>query len=487
MARIPLTGGAYESRSLIASAQRCLNLYPEVTPEASDPPTPVTHLLTPGLTTYVRPSGGNGVVRAIHRCTNGVRLVVVGTAVYAINVFTNGVQALTGAISNANTPVSICDNGIVAVITTGGADGYWINIAVNGFGNLVTAVVNTIADAAFFGSTQTVYLDGWFVFLRPGPTNQFYLSPPFWTGTTAFDGTQIASKTGGPDPIRALAVVNGNLWLLGVETTEVWYNSGATDFPFERQPGVLLQHGVHAPWSVVALDVNVLFVGRDTLGAYVVFMSEGYTLKRISNHALENLLSTQAFSANTDAIGMTYQQEGHTFYCLAFPTLDQTWVYDLATGQWHERCYTNPVTGVESRHPMNCLAFWDVGVVVGDYQNGWVYFFDLANGTDNGTAIKRLRSFPHIVADGKRLSHSSLIVDMDVSQVGANTPVSVRWSDDRGANFGTPVTLTIQNSYSSLLLRRLGMARDRVYEISWTFGYPTSLQGVWLEVEKAQT
>ena len=76
---------------------------------------------------------------------------------------------------------------------------------------------------------------------------------------------------------------------------------------------------------------------------------------------------------------------------------------------------------------------------------------------------------------------------MDVSQVAANSQVSLRWSDDRGATYGTPVTLSIQNSFSSLILRRLGIARDRVYELSWSFAYPTSLQGVWLEAEKAET
>lgn len=484
MARIGLLGGSYASRSLIASAQVCKNLYPEVSPEAIEPPTPVVHLLTPGLINYVQPSGGAGVVRAIYRCTNGLRIAVVGTAVYCINIFNGTVQTLTGAISAGNTPVSICDNGIVGVITTGGSDGYWFSVA-EALGGMVNTTLHTITDAAFFGSQQTAFLDGWFVFLRPG-TNQFYLSPPFWDGTTAFDGTQIAEKTGGPDPILALAVVNGNLWLMGVQTTEVWYNSGAVDFPLERQPGVLLQHGVGAPWSVVVLDVNVFFIGRDMLGTFVVLKSNGYELSRVSNHALENLI-TSLGSPNTDAIGMCYQQEGHTFVIFAFPTLNQTWAYDLATEQWHQRCYNDPATGAESRHRMNCLSFWDYGVAVGDYANGRIYFFDFNALTDNGAPIKRTRSLPHIVSNGKRLSHTSLIADMDVSQVAAGSQVNVRWSDDRGQTYGNSVTLTIQNTYSSLILRRLGMARDRVYELSWNFAYQTSLQGVWLEVEKAET
>lgn len=47
--RVPLTGGAYQAKSIIANAQRCVNLYPEANPPISTPPVPVTHYLTPGL------------------------------------------------------------------------------------------------------------------------------------------------------------------------------------------------------------------------------------------------------------------------------------------------------------------------------------------------------------------------------------------------------------------------------------------------------
>lgn len=48
MAKIPLMGGSYEARSIIADAQRCVNLYPEPNPQ--DAEAPLTHYPTPGLT-----------------------------------------------------------------------------------------------------------------------------------------------------------------------------------------------------------------------------------------------------------------------------------------------------------------------------------------------------------------------------------------------------------------------------------------------------
>lgn len=49
MARIPLIGGAYQAKSIIANAQRCVNLYPEANPQSDQPPSPATHYPTPGL------------------------------------------------------------------------------------------------------------------------------------------------------------------------------------------------------------------------------------------------------------------------------------------------------------------------------------------------------------------------------------------------------------------------------------------------------
>ena len=47
--RVVLTGGAYQAASLIAGAQRCVNLIPEAIPPSDGEPVPMTHYPTPGL------------------------------------------------------------------------------------------------------------------------------------------------------------------------------------------------------------------------------------------------------------------------------------------------------------------------------------------------------------------------------------------------------------------------------------------------------
>lgn len=488
MAKVQLTGGAYSARSLIANAQRCVNLYPEINPQSSQAPAPVTHYLTPGLVEIFQPAPG-ACVRGAYRATNGALYVVIGNAVYFVDLVINYGYTLMGYITAGDTPVSMSDNGDVVVLVDGTANGYWWPVGANDF----PAEFNQINDAAFYGSNFVCYLDGWFIFNRRA-TTQFYLSPNFWNGTDPFDPLYIASKIGGADQIIAIAVIHRELWLIGQLTSEVWYNEGGPDFPFARLPGVFLQHGMLRGWSIAQADVALFWLGRNPQGQSMVFKSEGYAALRISTHAIENAI--QEYEMVNDAVGFCYQQEGHTFYVLNFPAADKTWVYDLATQLWHERTWTDE-NGVEHRSRVNCAVNAYNQIICGDWQNGTLYRWDLNEGTDAGHPIVRRRGFPHLLKDARRVSYDSIILDMQVGtppsgqvQDGDPPQVLVRWSDTRGASWGNTVAIpfSLAGEYErSLLLRNLGMARDRVFEVYWDFPFKTALQGAWITATAAET
>lgn len=478
---VQLTGGAYSARSIIANAQRCVNLYPEMNPGPNQAPVPVTHYLTPGL--QLRTTLGATPIRGMYTSSKGTVFIVAGANVYAINNLF--VATLIGTISSATGTVSMSDNGLIVVLVDGGvASGWTFDTAGGGFAPIV--------DPNFLGANNVAFLDGFFIFALSF-TQVFYLSPIYWDGVEPFDPTQIASKSGGSDPILAIEVVRRELWLVGNLTSEVWYNSGAQDFPFERQPGVFVEHGTAAVNSVTSADVALFFLGADRQGRGVVFILKDYQALRISTHAIEK--DFQAYSTITDAVGFTYQQDGHTFYFLTFPTANKTWVYDMATEQWHERTWTNPADASENRHRAGSITAGYSAIIVGDWQTGRVYTFGLDVGTDNSDPIVRRRGFPHMVHGLKRVSYASFIADMEVGTLTgiSGTPaVNLRWSDTRGATWGNPIVLPMQfgqpdQYYRSLAVRRLGMARDRVFELYWSFSNKTALNGANIEIEPAET
>lgn len=371
----------------------------------------------------------------------------------------------------------MADNGTTLVLVDGTANGYTINLSTNAFAKLVDPT------GAFTGADRVRYLDTFFLFNRPN-SPVFYCS--LSNGTT-FDPLYFASKTGYADNLVAIEVMHREIWLLGEKTTEVWFDAGSAAFPFQAVPGAFIQHGCVAKNSVCAQDLAVFWLSRDPQGACIVLMGSNYNVTRISTHAIEH--EFQSYSTLSDAVGYIYQEEGHMFYVLSFPTADKTWVYDISNQLWHERMWLD-TNGGEHRHRSNVFAYAYGTYVVGDWQNGNLYALDQNNYTDNGAPIQRIRSFPHVVNELKRIIYRKFIADMQTgaqTDPNADAPVlSLRWSDDRGASWSNYVTQplgAVGKFLQNIQFRRLGMSRDRVFELSWSAPVMTALNGAYADIE----
>lgn len=473
MVMVPLIGGAYEARSIIANAQRCVNLYPERNPSAltkdGDSAAPTTHYPTPGLLALAR-GNINAPVRGLYLASNGLLYAVIGAVAYAVTSSWQLVQL--GTLLSQSTPVSMADNGTTLVIVDGTSAGYEVNLATN--------VMTAIADAtgAFVGANRVEYLDTFLLFNEPDGS-EFYSTH---SNSTTFDPLYYAQKSGGSDLLVTHAVVHKMIWLLGTLTSEVWYNAGGALFPFAAVPGAFVSHGCAAPYSVAVADESLFWLGQERQGQGIVYMSQGYKALRISTHAIE--AEFQNYTTLADARAFTYQSGGHFFYVLNFPTADKTWVYDMATGAWHERAWTDE-NGALHRHRAVCHAFAYGVHVVGDHSNGTLYAMDDDLYTDNGSPIQRIRSFPHLIADGKRVSYMRFVADMECGNaLTSDVEIALRWSDTRGRTWGNPVTQTLGATGAYEVQpqwRRLGMARDRVFELRWSAPIKTALNGAFID------
>jgi len=64
------------------------------------------------------------------------------------------------------------------------------------------------------------------------------------------------------------------------------------------------------------------------------------------------------------------------------------------------------------------------------------------------------------------------------------------WSDDRAHSFGSPVgqPMGALGEYRTFVQwQRLGVARDRVWRLTWSCPRPTALQGAWIELTAAKS
>jgi hypothetical protein len=460
--KTPILGSSYVARSVNAADNRMINLFPEIIPEGGKEAAFLSRC--PGL--EFLQTVGTGPIRGLwaHQ-TNGTDFYVVsGVQVFKLSSLT-ATPTLLGTVSGTG-PVSIADNGTQIFFACNGPSYIY---------NEVTNVFQQITDPDFPGALTVGYLDGYFVFTEPD-------SQRVWV-TSIFEGTQIdaldfASAEGSPDGLVGLIVDHREAWLFGTDSVEVWYDAGLADFPLTRIQGAFNEIGCVATFSIAKLDNGLFWLGTDARGQGIVYRANGYTGTRVSTHAVEYAIAQYGNLA--DAIAYTYQQEGHAFYVLTFPTGNATWVYDVATGAWHERAGWD--NGAFMRHRSNCQCNFGGNIVVGDYENGNIYRFNLDVFADNGGIQKWLRSWralPTGQNDLKRTAHHSLQLDcqsgvgLNLGQ-GSDPQVVLRWSDDGGHTWSNEHWASlgkIGQYFHRVFWRRLGMTmklRDRVYEVSGT-------------------
>ena len=510
--KTPILGSTYVARSVNAADSRMVNLFPELVPEGGKEPAFLQR--APGLRLLA--TLGTGPVRGLWSFSNSstYSFVVSGNTLYKIT--TSWAATAIGTVAGTG-PVSMSDNGTQLFVAANGPS-YIFNTSTNVFAQ--------ITDPDFPGAVTVGYLDGYFVFNPPN-------SQQVWV-TSLLDGLSVdpldfASAEGSPDGLVALIVDHREAWLFGTNSVEVWYDAGTADFPLQRIQGAFNEIGCAAAYSVAKLDNGLFWLGSDARGRGIVYRANGYNGQRISTHAVE--WHIQQYGNLSDAIGYTYQQDGHAFYVLIFPSANTTWVYDVATQAWHERAGWH--NGEFTRHRSNCQMSFNNEIVVGDYQNGNIYAFDLDVYADNGQIQRWLRSWRAIPTGQNtllRTTHHSLQLDCETG-VGLNEPpnnvdlfdneyvvgyllteggdflltedgeyiavtqsnlitmiprVMLRWSDDGGHNWSNEHWTSVGQigQYGKRAFwRRLGMTlkiRDRVYEVSGTDPVKIAIMGAEL-------
>jgi hypothetical protein len=269
------------------------------------------------------------------------------------------------------------------------------------------------------------------------------------------------------------------MWLFGERTVEVWQNVGDADFPLARASGGVLERGCIAPQSVARGAGALFWLGDDK----VVYLGQNLSSVRISTHAIEQALAS--ITVIKDARGWFYEQEGHQFYVLTFPTAGECFVFDVATRSWHERASSN-ATGFRYVAGLN----YGGGAFAGDAIEPRIVRLDTRVYTDRGAAIIRSATGTPLHAEGQRLFVTRFEADLEQgAQVGITPDPPRVWlqhSDDGGRTWSNQRDASIgrQGQYRRVVeWRRCGSARDRVFRISMSDPVRTALIAANITVE----
>jgi hypothetical protein len=465
---VPFIGSAYRARSQNASPQKAINCFLEAGADSAQ------NALygTPG--TVLRVTIGSGTIRGAI-VSNSYAWFVSGNTVYRIASDYTTLNCGTILTGFGNVSIAANDTQIIIV---DGRSGYIVETAFNS--------VTEISDPDFpRGVTQATYQDGYFIVAGNG-TGSFFINQTPNVGTV-WNALDYASAEGSTDPTVAIISDHRELWLIGSDSAEVWVNTGNVNFPFERSGNVFVEHGCGAPFTLDKLDNTVFWLGADSRGAGIVWKANGYVPQRISTHAVEYAI--QSYSRVDDAFSFTYQMEGHAFYVLTFPTGNATWVFDVSTGEWHQRAWLEPGSESLDRWRPSCHVFFNGKHLVGDWENGNVYSLEMDVYTDNGNPIKRVRTAMTMSTNQLRQFFYKLQINMETG-IGdlttADPKLMLRYSNDSGhtwSNYQTCSLGAIGEYSKRAIFRRMGSGRNRVWEISMTDPVKFAVFSAVLELE----
>jgi hypothetical protein len=314
---VPLALNYGMARASVASGGSLVNLYAQSAPVGAKDD--VVLIGVPGTAVFAQlnrlvegePAADTNV-NAMIAAFNKI-VVVTDNASYLVaqdGTWTRFNTGLSGAVQ-----VAWNRNDVAAV---NGATGLWIN----------QAECVAISDPDFYLADDVTFIDGYLVFNRAGTGQAFHTGR--YSRTIA--GLDFAEAEQAPDATKAVMASGDNLFLLGEDTTEVWYNAAnPVGFTFSRIQGATMGHGVASAATVAEDDGRVFWL---TSGGLVVMAAGPASVARISDDQVEAALKDRRDDWG-GARAYVYADEGHLFYDLTVG--DLTLSYDDATGFWHQR------------------------------------------------------------------------------------------------------------------------------------------------------
>ena len=450
---IPLPTQSYQHPSKPLSQQRLLNMYAAVQPAGSR--SPFALMPTPGLGDPFL-SLGTGPVFEMNYDLSGRLYVISGDHAFRVQPLEAMAPQDLGSVGYADAGSTTSPPRMPTIAVGVNAVVFCVPPRAYVAGHFELDMHQIGGD--FPGASSVAYVDGYFVFTAYDSTSQFFSSKLL--DPTAYDALDFAYADGVPNVVRRVVTHRGELWFLGEDGIEVWYDAGAADFPFRRQSGGVLDSKVITPKSVGRGDGSVFWVEMDG----IVMRSRGYKFERVSTEAQEQILATQDVTW-----AGCYSQRGHTFYVVS--TTAATMVYDCATQLWHDRA-----SGADGGSPWRIRSFSPYGqlVLFGDTQSGNIYASGLATATEApGQLILRQFTFPELRATGNRSFMSRLELDMDLQQKAFS--LQLRWTDNDGETWSAWRVVSpaqLQSQASRVAFTRLGSFRQRVFQVQAT-GFPT--------------
>lgn len=431
--RVPFGVGSYESESRPLSSQRIVNGYLEEAPALAK--TPVAIPRAAGLKPF-------SVIDTVGDFRGAIKHAEQFYTVHAGTLYRvdpAGAETSLGSITGTDR-CFLSSNGT--------------QLAISASGQLYVyeSTLAAVTDPDFPAVSWNDFLDGYTIFGFE-ESGQFGITAI--NDSTDFDALDYATAEAAPSKTIRGIVDHRELFQFSADDFEVWFNSGSSDFPFERTASGYGEVGIAGKYAIGKKANSLYFLGGDG----IAYRLEGYNPVRISSNAVEAAFRSYD---RTQCVVETWTERGHAFVGFRFPTA--FWVHDIGTTLWHERESYNQAR-YRADFITQCYQKWYVGGLgrIGELDPNTYAEFDQPQ-------IVSCTS-PAISGNGGWLEHDRVElvfetgVGLNLGQ-GSAPQVILQWSNDGGRTFPNERVGNlgaIGEFKVRVVFTRLGRSRDRVY------------------------
>lgn len=236
-------------------------------------------------------------------------------------------------------------------------------------------------------------------------------------------------------------IFNNLLYYLCSDHTEIFYNSGVGNPPFDRQETALVNIGCAGKHAVTNTRQYLYWLGNDKK----FYRAISGSFQTVSSTGLSNKI--EAMTVTSDCVMSSFTYQGQDFVFATFPTENKAFFYSETFDYWNELCSG---TDFPSDRSIAGEFFEAYGKLkVSDYRNGNTYDVDPDTYSDAGEARLRVRTLPEFTGSsirrpGRRITVSKIRLNIQkgvglATGQGSAPVLMCELSNDGGHTYGSQV------------------------------------------------
>lgn len=283
------------------------------------------------------------------------------------------------------------------------------------------------------------------------------------------------------DRIMGVCAVGDRLYLFGQSTVEIWQR-GSSEYETWVRASYTgnASNGLDSAYSIAVLDSTVYYIAAGSAYGKCIMSINGSSFSRISDEWLEQLLLSED---TTSSYSFSYAQGQHRFIVIQMDNQKQTWCYDVASKQWHQRTSRELATGAETQWRVGAIAYYRNKFYAfctdGMYIHGDDYWYEDYGSTDRLPMIRH-RQTPVWVDNNVPFIVEHISIECNVGcwgDYGKEPQLLLEISGDGGMTYGNihAKNMGRVGDYGHRI-RYAGLGRKRLCVVRLTYSHPTSLE-----------